>query len=522
MKVIPEGIAKSITNSTLVMKNQTISNITTVLTCTLPDSAVADTTSAVATIVGDLLGDTMSNLANLIQMSYGCGEQNMLNLVPTITVLFYLTVTGQATPELTARGISFGADGYQRELSYRRNDGSFSAFGNSDPVGSTWLTAYCVKTFIAAEQFFSVDQSVIQSGFDFILSKQNKDGKFKEDGNVIHKDMQGGSSDGFSMTPYISIVLTEGLSKYPQYKAARDLALTYIVNNLNVTDVYDLAISCYALQLANHQNFTSFYAKLLELRIETADKIHWEKPQEVLDQNSWSYWNQPRSSDIEITSYALLVITNTDMLLATKIAKYLVSQKNAFGGFSSSQDTVVGIAALANFSVKFKSTSGNLDFKLTPDRGLVINAQVNSANLLALQAFDLDALARRLNVFCSTASKGSAIVSLTCNFYELQAETSPRFVINQSFVRSCTQVLRLRICINYVAIGDDDESNMALVKMTFPSGYKYSPDNKLPDIVRVSPFKNSSRAMILKFRSLQLEIRKGRRRHSHQLILRQI
>lgn len=30
--------------------------------------------------------------------------------------------------------------GYQRELTYRHNDGSFSAFGMSDSNGSTWYT----------------------------------------------------------------------------------------------------------------------------------------------------------------------------------------------------------------------------------------------------------------------------------------------------------------------------------------------------------------------------------------------
>jgi len=29
--------------------------------------------------------------------------------------------------------------GYQQELTYRHPDGSFSAFGSSDPSGSTWL-----------------------------------------------------------------------------------------------------------------------------------------------------------------------------------------------------------------------------------------------------------------------------------------------------------------------------------------------------------------------------------------------
>ena len=29
--------------------------------------------------------------------------------------------------------------GYQKEVTFERDDGSFSAFGNSDPAGSVWL-----------------------------------------------------------------------------------------------------------------------------------------------------------------------------------------------------------------------------------------------------------------------------------------------------------------------------------------------------------------------------------------------
>ena len=31
--------------------------------------------------------------------------------------------------------------GYQKELTFQRSDGSFSAFGNSDPAGSVWSVA---------------------------------------------------------------------------------------------------------------------------------------------------------------------------------------------------------------------------------------------------------------------------------------------------------------------------------------------------------------------------------------------
>lgn len=48
--------------------------------------------------------------------------------------------------------------GYQRELLYRRDNGSFSAFGNADESGSTWLTAFVLKSFAQARTYIQVSQ----------------------------------------------------------------------------------------------------------------------------------------------------------------------------------------------------------------------------------------------------------------------------------------------------------------------------------------------------------------------------
>lgn len=40
--------------------------------------------------------------------------------------------------DLLSDVLYFLLSGYQRQLSYQRDDGSFSAFGDSDTSGSTW------------------------------------------------------------------------------------------------------------------------------------------------------------------------------------------------------------------------------------------------------------------------------------------------------------------------------------------------------------------------------------------------
>lgn len=470
------------------MKNETDSTITASLTCVVPPSAVNDTTSASAGIVGDLMGDMLNNLDNLIQMSYGCGEQNMLNFVPNIVALIYLETTGQLTDALRSRATGFAADGYQRELTYRRTDGSFSAFGNSDTNGSTWLTGYVVKSFLMARPFIFIDTDVIKQGITFFTSKQNADGSFREDGEIIHKDMQGGSGGGLSMTAYLSIVLSDNLDEFQEFRKIRDAALDYVALNVDENDVYALSISSLALYKGNHTNFTRVYNKLLDKRIETADQLRWEKPVvNTQDEDSWWWQSQPRSNDVELTAYALELILNFDLPKAVKITRYLVTQKNTFGGFGSSQDTVVGLKALADFSVKFHATEGTLKIHLTPDLGNAFDAQVNSDNVLALQTVDLNPLARQLNVSSGAGSKGSAIVSLTCNFYELDEETSPRFVITLAFIRPCKEFLNSQVCLNYIPRPGDEVSNMVLMRMTLPSGYTYDSDNVIdPNIIKVS------------------------------------
>lgn len=44
---------------------------------------------------GDLLGPSISGLDSLVQMPFGCGEQNMINFAPNVYVLQYLEASRQ-------------------------------------------------------------------------------------------------------------------------------------------------------------------------------------------------------------------------------------------------------------------------------------------------------------------------------------------------------------------------------------------------------------------------------------------
>lgn len=169
----------------------------------IPKTALPDSSRIEITCVGDLLGGTIKNLQHLIRLPYGCGEQNMLNFVPNIVVLNYLKNTHQLIPEVAAKAKKFMEIGYQRELTYKHRDGSFSAFGESDKCGSTWLTAFVARSFRQAADHIVIQDHIIGECLKWLAEAQADDGSFKEKGSICHKEMQSGASNGVALTAYV-------------------------------------------------------------------------------------------------------------------------------------------------------------------------------------------------------------------------------------------------------------------------------------------------------------------------------
>ncbi|RXN38674.1 alpha-2-macroglobulin-like protein [Labeo rohita] len=60
---------------------------------TLPKDVIEGSARSSVSVIGDILGRALRNLDGLLQMPYGCGEQNMAILSPNIYILQYLENT---------------------------------------------------------------------------------------------------------------------------------------------------------------------------------------------------------------------------------------------------------------------------------------------------------------------------------------------------------------------------------------------------------------------------------------------
>lgn len=263
LHVEPEGIAK-FKNKALFVDLNEATTLNAQLTVDVADDIIFDSLKIDVNCVGDLLGGTIKNLNKLIRLPSGCGEQNMLNFVPNIVILKYLKVIGQLKPDIERKIKSFTEKGYQRELTYRHNDGSFSAFGKSDKSGSTWLTAFVVKSFKQAASFIDVDENAIDDALNWLSKKQNSDGSFTEVGTVSHKAMQGGSGKGIALTAYVLTAFLECRDDETTYDGTINKAIDYVTKSLAAQhDIYALAVAAYAMQLAEHPKRDDILNQLL-------------------------------------------------------------------------------------------------------------------------------------------------------------------------------------------------------------------------------------------------------------------
>ncbi|KAJ8341794.1 hypothetical protein SKAU_G00340850 [Synaphobranchus kaupii] len=338
-----EGIEKTFVKSLFLELVPSEQNSSRGITFTFPQDVVPGSQRAEVAAVGHILGPSLSGLESLIQMPYGCGEQNMINFAPSIYVLQYLTSTSQVEEDIHSRAISTMTKGYYRELSYQRSDGSFSAFGDWDASGSTWLSAFVLRCFLQARPFIRIDTDILSQTATWLVSQQQPDGAFGEPGRVIHTELQGGLDGPVSLTAYVLMALLEDQTTKDLYASTVTNALLYLESKFadGISSNYSMCLVAYALSLSQRFSAQTALNELLNRADIKDGVVYWELPGGGL-LASW----QPRSANIEMAAYALLSLyTQANVVEGLSLMKWLSQQRNHLGGYGSTQDTVVALQA---------------------------------------------------------------------------------------------------------------------------------------------------------------------------------
>uniref|UniRef100_W5NJS4 CD109 molecule n=1 Tax=Lepisosteus oculatus TaxID=7918 RepID=W5NJS4_LEPOC len=478
--VKPEGIEQSFAKSLFLDLALAEQSVSKQINFTFPPNVVQGSERAYFTVFGDILGPSITGLESLIQMPYGCGEQNMINFAPNIYVLQYLINTHQVKEDIRSKAISFMVEGYQRELSYQRKDGSFSAFGNSDSSGSTWLSAFVLRCFLEARPFISIDPKVLSSTVSWLLSQQDASGEFKEPGRVIHTELQGGQNGPVSLTAYVLMALLEDDTYTRTYSSAIDKALDFLKDRLRngVSSSYALCLVTYALSLKYDSGARDALDELVQRVHKQGDTLSWDSTTMGLT-NSW----QARSTDIEISAYVMLsYFKQSRVAEGVPFMKWLSQQRSHLGGYSSTQDTIIALKALSEYAVYTGSGEIEIMVKVTaPGLPTAATFQIDSTNFLLLQRQEIKPQ-KEIKLSVSAEGRGFAIFQLNV-FYNLKSESSSRrrrdtenneafdLEIEVNDHKDDLNHVSLHICTRLLENQNVSQTGMAIMEVGFLSGF---------------------------------------------------
>ncbi|XP_033029742.1 ovostatin-like [Lacerta agilis] len=475
--VEPEGIERELTQSSLICAKGAV--VSEPVSLKLPENLVEGSARAYFSCIGDLMGTAMQNLHQLLRMPYGCGEQNMALFAPIIYVMEYLNATGQLDEETKSKSIGYLTAGYQRQLSYKHPDGSYSAFGSRDKEGNTWLTGFTYKSFARASHTIFIDPNVQTQSVIWLSSKQKSDGCFQNVGKLFNNAMKGGVQDELSLSAYITAALIESgfLSSHPVVRNAL-YCLEAGLEKGNIT-VYDKALLAYAFRLAGNKPKTDLLLnELIKSATKVGGSLFWEREDKPPAEESPSFYPRASSVEVEIAAYVLLALltgttpTPAQLTTASQIVLWLTKQQNPYGGFSSTQDTVVAIQALALFSQYTFSKDGRNSVRIHSNKPFERIFEVNNDNRLLLQRTSLPDVPGEYTV--DVNGTGCVFAQAVMRYNVLLPKKSSGFFLSvQTANVSCGDTFQTKFAIAITAryTGKRNSSNMAIIDVKMLSGF---------------------------------------------------
>ncbi|NWS22048.1 A2ML1 protein, partial [Pachyramphus minor] len=468
----------------------------------VPANILEGSQRAHVTVMGDIMGNAMQNLDSLLAMPYGCGEQNMVRFAPNIYIQQYLEKSGQLLPDIRAKAQGFLQSGYQRELQYKHSDGSYSAFGKSDRKGNTWLTAFVLKSFGQARAYVAIEERHIVDALRWLQGKQRSTGCFRSVGKLFNNALKGGVSDELSLSAYVTAAMLElGL---PTLEPTVSSALECLKASAT-DDPYTQALLAYVFGLAGlREQQRAQLQSLAQHSVSTEGQLYWQRKGQAVPTSEPS-WATAAPAEVEMTAYALLAhltqphVSSADLATASKIVRWLCKQQNPYGGFASTQDTVVALQALAKYAAL--TFGSNEDSKLavtvTSPAGAVQDFVLDHSNRLVLQRAALSEVPgayglRALGEGCALVQVGTARGAVPCSAppgshpplspqvtlrynvppppspgaFELRVMTEPLHPLG---TQNPGKGFILRLWARYT--GTRPATNMVVIEAKLPSGY---------------------------------------------------
>ncbi len=317
----------------------------------LPSTWVKGTLKCRVDVYPSTLADLQKGLDALLREPCGCFEQTSTSNYPNLLILDYLKESDQAQPEVERRARELLARGYEKLTSFECLDTSKNArrgyewFGGTAPAHEA-LTAYGLMQFRDMARVYDVDPSMVKRTQEYLLARRDGKGGFERNPRAL---------DTFGAAP-------------------ADITNAYIVWALTESGKDDdISKELDALvkqsETSKDPYFLSLVANSLINRGKTADGVallkkvaEAQKEDGHLDAERTSITNSG-GRDLQIETTALGVLgwlrgnPGQFALPLQKAVRWIGQQRGGYGGFGSTQSTILALKALIAYTKANKKTA---------------------------------------------------------------------------------------------------------------------------------------------------------------------
>lgn len=321
-------------------------------------------------LYGTAMSQAVEGLENIFRMPTGCFEQVSSSLYPDILVLNYLEQTDNINEELRKKALNYIETGYQKILTYEVSSekGGYSLYGHAP--AELVLTAYGLMEIKDLSEVYDVDEKVLENMKKYILDKQNSNGSFNLERQYTHGVVN--TSNELALNAYIIWALTES---FPEEKALKK-SVEYLEEKIDeVTDNYTMALMANVFANTNSKKTNTVINKLVKNIQKQGDNICY------LTSNIKDYYGSyGRYQNIQTTALTSMALTkvNSNSKTNLKLINYIISQKDVYGTWGTTQATILALKALIEYEGNTTISEQEIEISLNKNKK---NIKVEKDNL---------------------------------------------------------------------------------------------------------------------------------------------
>lgn len=386
----------------------------------MPGMIVPGTGVAQVMVYPNTLTELVSGLDGLLREPSGCFEQSSTTNYPNVLISQYLRETGQIKPEIGQRADALMDRGYRKLVGFecRKPNGDlkegYEWFGGTAPPHEA-LTAYGLLQFTDMATVFNVDPTMLKRTKDYLLSARDGKGGFKRNARAL--DTFGRAPDHVTAA-YIVWAITES-EKGTAEKS--DLSKEIDALHKRATDPTDKSSKDpYFLALVGNGLLNVDRAKDGNALLLAVGKLQ-AKDGNVPGAEISITASQGRDLEIETTALAVLgwvKANRNDLFFANtqNALKWIGKQRGGYGGFGSTQSTILALKALIEFARKSKrnAENGTVDVYVGDKKVGTGELRTDASQPLAIAIPDAETLfAKETEVRVESTTKGAYPAAVT-------------------------------------------------------------------------------------------------------------